>query len=315
MRIASLLIFTTGIGLACGESAAPAALITSGPVTVTSDDFEAFMLRVPEVNRPEARSSYEWIGKATDLIYENRVLALEARRKGYDKDPRIALRMKQVEESFLAQVWTDRYRKEFRQPDLSLRAQELYRVNRDKFTEPESVSGYQIVISLEGRTREMAKSIAQDIYEKAHAGANFAELATQFSDDPSARRNQGRFDRIKRSGFIEPVSDAVFALKSPGDITPPIESRYGYHVAKLEKKEPARVKPFKEVEEAIIGEEADRLRNASLETELGRLKDLSNTVVNTKNIEALRVEIDRSLIERAHREVLKSPSMTVPAPQ
>jgi len=315
MRIFPLLIGALGIGLASGESVAPTVLIANGAVAVTSEDFEAFMLRVPENYRPEARSSYEWIGKAADLLYENRVLAEEARRLGHDKDPLIALRMKQVEESFLAQVWTDRFRKAFRPPDVAVRAEEVYRLNPQRFTTPETVSGTQIVISFESRTREMAKAIAEDLYAKARAGADMSELAANFSDDPNLRRERvkGRFVGVRKSGFVEAVSEAVFALKSPGDITPPVESQRGYHIVKLDRKEPARLRPFKEVEAAIVAEEVDRLRNAALEADIARLKSPSTLVVHTKNIEALRVEVDRSVLERANREALQSPGATVPA--
>ena len=312
MRIAAILASTIAIGLASGQSVAPTRLITSGPITVTSDDFEAYLLRVPEASRVEARSSYEWIGKAIDSVFENRVLAAEARRLGYDKDPKIALRMKQVEEAYLAQIWTDRFRREFTPPDLAQRAREIYLVSREKFTEPERVSGTYLAVLLQGRSREAARAFAEDLRKQALAGANFQDLAASFSEDPGYAKNKGRIEKVTRSALEEPAATAIFALKRPGEITPPIETRQGFLLVQLERKDPARVKPFEEVEAAIVAQETDRLLGLTIETEVARLKDPSRTVVNTKNIEALRVELDKSIIDRAHQEAIKALSPTSP---
>jgi hypothetical protein len=58
--------------------------------------------------------------------------------------------------------------------------------------------------------------------------ANFAELAKRYSDDNSKERG-GELGVFPRGMMVKPFGDAVAALK-PGDISPVVESEFGYHI-------------------------------------------------------------------------------------
>jgi parvulin-like peptidyl-prolyl isomerase len=49
-------------------------------------------------------------------------------------------------------------------------------------------------------------------------------------------------------------SAGAFALKSPGDISEPVLSSFGYHVIRLEGRKPAELQPFDKVKDAILAE-------------------------------------------------------------
>ena len=58
--------------------------------------------------------------------------------------------------------------------------------------------------------------------------ANFADLAKKFSQDNSAARG-GDLGVFPRGMMVKPFGDAVAALK-PGEISPVIETQFGYHI-------------------------------------------------------------------------------------
>ncbi len=274
-------------------------LITNGPVEVTSDDFEAFLLRVPEGYREEVRASRERIDKAVEGVYTNRVLAEEVKKAGLDQDPRYRLRMKQLSGAFLAQAWMDYYAKSLKTPDFAARAEEVYRLDKARFTEPERANGRHILISLQGRTREMALARAQEVLSKARAGESFLALAREYTDDPNFSKTDGRLDEVAAKDLEKPFADLLFSLK-PGTFGGPVETKGAVHVIWLDGKIPSRVRPFAEVKEALMESEREKFRNLSTDISIGELKNTRQTKIDQENLQGLVVDIDRAAIDRAH---------------
>lgn len=299
MKIAVLL---TGCLLAAPALAQPTEnppLIRNGPVTVTAEDFKAFLLRVPEENRAEFVASVEKIGKAVELVYSNRVLANEAKKLGLDKSPEIQLRMKQIQESYLAQLWTENYRRTADVPDLTARAEELYKVHKDRYSEPARFSGKYILLQMKNRTRDEALSYARELLELIRKGARFDDLMAQFTEDPIYGRTLGRFNRLTAKDVEKPIADAVFALNSPGDVTPPVETKDAVFLVQLENKSPARVIPFSEVKNDLIEQEKSRYLADATDRRIGELKNTGQTTVYSDNIAALKVDIPRDKLQEA----------------
>jgi peptidyl-prolyl cis-trans isomerase D len=84
-----------------------------------------------------------------------------------------------------------------------------------------------------GRTEKAAMAKAQELRAKLVAGADFAALARQHSEDPGSASQGGDLGLIGRGGFAKEFEDALFALKKPGDLSGPVRSAYGLHVIKL----------------------------------------------------------------------------------
>jgi peptidyl-prolyl cis-trans isomerase D len=80
---------------------------------------------------------------------------------------------------------------------------------------------------------EAAKKKAQEIYDRAKKGEDFAQLAKQNSQDTSAS-NGGDLGWFAREAMVPAFSAAVFdQCKAPGDIVGPIQSPFGFHVVLL----------------------------------------------------------------------------------
>ncbi len=90
--------------------------------------------------------------------------------------------------------------------------------------------------------------------QKLSGGTDFAELAMDYSEDPSASTG-GDIGVVPQSAFDQsppPLKKAVLALK-PGQATQPIPEKGGYRIVKLIAKEPAGEHPFSDpqVQQAI----------------------------------------------------------------
>lgn len=92
---------------------------------------------------------------------------------------------------------------------------------------------------------------AQDIARRARAGANFADLAKRHSADSATAAQGGDLGEIQRGVLPKELENAVFSLK-PGEVSQPVRSSYGYHVAKLTAYTPEKRKPFAEARRELV---------------------------------------------------------------
>jgi peptidyl-prolyl cis-trans isomerase C len=95
-----------------------------------------------------------------------------------------------------------------------------------------------------------AKEKAEQLLEQIKAGADFAQLAKENSDCPSASKG-GDLGLKRREAWVKPFSDAAFALQ-PGQVSDVVKTQYGYHIIKVtDRREPSEI-PFDNVKENII---------------------------------------------------------------
>jgi parvulin-like peptidyl-prolyl isomerase len=82
---------------------------------------------------------------------------------------------------------------------------------------------------------------AQSVLEQLQAGANFAGLAQQLSEDASTAANGGDLGWFPRDVPLMPpvVVEAAFAL-NPGEVSQPVQSDQGVHIITVEAREDNR---------------------------------------------------------------------------
>ena len=96
----------------------------------------------------------------------------------------------------------------------------------------------------------MQEKKIDDILIKAQEGEDFAELAKQYSEGPSASRG-GDLNNVTRNQMVKEFEDAVFKLNE-GEISDVVETQFGFHIIKAyEKKEAGGLVQFDQVKENI----------------------------------------------------------------
>jgi hypothetical protein len=81
------------------------------------------------------------------------------------------------------------------------------------------------------RTKEEARKRAQEVADKAKAGADFADLVRDYSDEPGSIPRQGNLGKFTPDKMVKPFSDAAFALPV-GGTSDVVETKFGFHVIK-----------------------------------------------------------------------------------
>jgi len=130
----------------------------------------------------------------------------------------------------------------------------FYKSNPDQFTQPERVKASHILISVpetaDAAAKAAAKSKAQQILKDIKAGKDFAALAKQHSQDPGSAPNGGDLGFFPQGQMVGPFNDVAFSLK-PGAISNLVETQFGYHIIRVDEKQPAQTVPFEEVRPKI----------------------------------------------------------------
>ena len=73
---------------------------------------------------------------------------------------------------------------------------------------------------------------AMSVRKQALDGADFAELARRYSDDPSAAQNGGYLGYFTAFRMVYPFEKAAYETPV-GEISLPVETRFGYHLIKV----------------------------------------------------------------------------------
>ena len=133
---------------------------------------------------------------------------------------------------------------------------DFYKQNLKKlFSYPDRVRARHILISASADTsaadKRKAKAQAEQVLAQLQKGADFAKLATQYSDDPGTRERGGDLGFFSRGQMIKPFEEAAFKLK-PGQLTGVIETSFGYHIIKVEEVKPAHVDTLEQARPRII---------------------------------------------------------------
>ena len=98
--------------------------------------------------------------------------------------------------------------------------------------------------------RSQAEPGNEDVKRLLQQGADFATRARADSQDPSTRLEGGDLGTFGRNQMIKPFEDAVFSMK-PGELRL-VETKFGFHVVRLDSTSPAHVDKLEDVRPKII---------------------------------------------------------------
>lgn len=176
-----------------------------------------------EISEDEKTQARDFFAKISiyDQEYKDKVAAGQISKELQDK---INLQVKLQQAQFLARIYSEKL------------------AEKNKVTD-EDVAKYIAENPQFDTTPKKAK--AEEILARAKAGEDFAALANEFSEDPGNKAGEnekgkgGLYENVRKGQMVKPFEEAALALE-PGQVAPNIvESDYGYHIIKLEKKSAA----------------------------------------------------------------------------
>jgi peptidyl-prolyl cis-trans isomerase D len=190
-------------------------------------------------------------------------------------------------------------------PEADLR--KYYDENIARYTAAEERRASHILIKADkdmpAADRAKAKARAEALLaEVRKSPAGFAEVARKQSEDTGSAGQGGDLDFFGRGAMVKPFEDAAFAMKV-GEISPVIESDFGFHIIALTAVRGGEKKPFEQVRPEI---EAEVRKSLAQKKYSEAAEQFSETVY--QQYDSLQPVIDKLKLRKHTATVARAPA-------
>lgn len=176
--------------------------------------------------------------------------------------------------------------------DIVAEARLVYDKTKERIGERGLIKPAHILIYVEQKAPaeklEKARLRADSLYNVLKGGADFAELAKKYSQDPGSAKNGGELPWLQPGQTLKEFEDAAYALKT-GEMSKPVLSPVGYHIILM--KDRKAFEPFDTLKTDIIRFiEARGARERIVDKKLEELVKESDGKLTKENILEARAE-------------------------
>ncbi|MFO7954890.1 peptidylprolyl isomerase [Thioalkalivibrio sp.] len=169
------------------------------------------------------------------------LLRQEAVERGLDTDTETRRILRMVETNLLASLLMDRITADLEITQNDLEAEYERQVEQMRDTE---YRARHILVEEAEQARELLAELED--------GADFAELAEAHSIDPASAARGGELDWFAPEQMVPAFSEAAVALETGETTADPVESRFGWHIIRLEETRDASVPDLEDVRAELV---------------------------------------------------------------
>jgi peptidyl-prolyl cis-trans isomerase C len=290
-RFMMLLVAVAWLAGGCREKRASSPTGAVGPQTVLAkvDDMVITAADLKELlarhgSQPFVLARYSSIEKKKELLdslIRFQVLAIEARKRGYERDPEV----QRVAKDKMVRLFTQQeVNDKVKLSDLQdAEIQKFYQEHAADYVRPESVRVSQILVKERGQAARVLA--AAQALPKADMKA-FRDLVAKESEDPDSKQRGGDLTQFDRASTQHPreVVAAAFALKAAGDLSELVSTDRGFAILKLTERRPAVSRSFEEARLDVQKRLLEELRAT-------RRKELADEMRETVPVEVFEDEL------------------------
>ncbi len=277
-------------------------IVSQGGQTVTLADIDGFMQRIPPARRTGFLDSPDRISQMITEVLRAKQLAQLATAQKLDQDPVVEEQIAYATREVLAKEYLRWFEESTKVPSMEQAAREEYTANRKDYIAPATVDVEHVLIApIAGRLDLETKALADKVRAEAVANpASFDELVEKYSDDGGKKLNKGYIVDATSSKYAKPFVEAVKSLEKENEISPVVQTQFGYHIIRLVKRHPTRQLEFAEVREQIVGKLKANYIDEQRRVFLAKL-DQDKTTMNPDFADILQEALQPDRVEDAVR--------------
>lgn len=245
---------------------------------VTEDEFAAAFSELPpevqqQYNSPQGKQAF------AEQFVRMKILEQEARRLGLAKDAKVAGQLASQQTDVLAAAAEAK----IVPPPTPQEIRDFYEKNKERMT---TLQLSHIDIAYQGSliqpkdgnpppTQEQALNKALMIWQKIKAGADFGQMARQYSDDVQSAQNGGALGPVTPATMPEELRGRLMQLQ-PGQLSDPIPSRFGIEIFKAG---PRQIHPL---DDNLSRQIAERVRQQNVVNRVELLRKVAKVDFDAK---------------------------------
>ena len=206
----------------------------------TTEDFRREVARLPPRSRvqlttPERKRQF------VDNFILNELLSEQGRAKGYDHDPEIVRQIDDLRQRLMVQRVMRDYQEA---PVLTDEEVQTYYDQNQRLFSGAQIHAAHILVKDETLAKQLREQLDTALDK-------FEELAKTNSVDTATAARGGDLGFFGQGRMVAEFERAAFALEKPGDLSPVVQTPFGYHIIKLIERKDGPSKPFDEVKDRI----------------------------------------------------------------
>jgi len=266
-----------------------AVIATVGDYEIKVADLAERLKRIPPYYKARYASAS---GKKEllDEIISHELLYMEGTKKKMQQDPEIVERLKSMEKKLVIEkLIREGVQSNIDVSDEAVKAH--YEKNKHEFKIPEQVRVSQILVRLKPTATPedegKAKTKAEEALKKLKAGSDFAEVAKEYSDDPSSRR--GGDMRWVTKGRMHPEFDKVVFTQKEGELSDIFKTKRGFHITKITGRKAESIKSLDRVKGSLKRRLTQEEKRNALDTYREKLKAGVKITIDEKALEQIDV--------------------------
>ncbi|GEP08207.1 peptidylprolyl isomerase [Methylobacterium gnaphalii] len=204
--------------------------ITQGDLTIAGEDPALSLPGVDEASKQ---------GLLVDYMIDLRVGAQAADAAKVGETPEFKRKLAYFRDKLLLDDYLEQEAKKTATPDA---AKALYDQTVKSMKPEEEVHARHILVDNEAEAKKIAARVK--------GGEDFAKAAGELSKDPGSKTEGGDLGWFTKERMVAPFAEAAFKM-SPGQVSDPVKTQFGWHVIKVEEKRTKPIPSFDEMKEQV----------------------------------------------------------------
>ncbi len=236
LPLLATMLFAAAPGLA-QEQTTDRVIAEVNGVAIHESQIDAAYAELPEQYRQLPKEAL--LGPLRERLIDDELLRMEAERLKLDEDARVKREIARAKARVMRAALLEKVIEEASTEERLQAAYEKMKAQPDFAVEEARISHILL------KSEEDARAVIKEL----DGGADFAALAKERSEGPSGPKG-GDLGYLKKQALVPEFANVAFALE-PGSYTKdPVQTRFGWHVIKLEDKR-RNVPSFQEVENQV----------------------------------------------------------------
>ena len=155
-------------------------------------------------------------------------------------------------------------------------ARRYYDENLEQFETGERLGASHILFRVRNQDDPAEQQAVRERIERVRAeieaGADFAALAAQHSEDAGSSGKGGELQVFTSRDMVDAFSEAAFALK-PGELSQPVVTPFGLHLILVRERLPSERRRFESVEQPLRSHVAQVMRQEAIQAVVAGLRE------------------------------------------